>query len=57
MEDKLSFRIKGKISFMGHHRYLPEDHIWHWSKQHVEKVDRGPPLVAMNEDDILQQLD
>ena len=26
--DKSSFGIKGKISFMGHRRFLPKNHIW-----------------------------
>ncbi|KAA0067459.1 uncharacterized protein E6C27_scaffold40G001280 [Cucumis melo var. makuwa] len=34
MGDKSSFRINEKISFMGHQRYLLENHVWHRSKLH-----------------------
>ncbi|KAL0559314.1 hypothetical protein IC582_003922 [Cucumis melo] len=57
MEDKSSFKIRGKISFMGHRRFLPKNHIWRKSKQHDGKVECRSPPVVINGDDILQQLD
>ncbi|XP_050941518.1 uncharacterized protein LOC127149700 [Cucumis melo] len=55
-EDTSSFGIKGKISFMGHRRYLSSDHIWRRSRQHDGKFERRPPPVVMNGDEILQQV-
>ena len=57
MEDKSSFGIRGKIAFIRHRCYLLENHIWRRSKQHDGKVEHRPSLVALNRDDILQQLD
>ena len=57
MEDNSLFRIRGKISFMGHRRYLPKNHIQHRSKLHDKKVERRAPLVVLIRHDIFEQLD
>ena len=57
MGDNSSFEIRGKMAFMGHRRYLPENHIWHRSKLRDGELEHRPPQVAMNENDILEQLD
>ncbi|KAL0553710.1 hypothetical protein IC582_007613 [Cucumis melo] len=55
-EDTSLFGIKGKISFMGHRRYLPSDHIWCRSRQHDGKPERRPPPIVMSGDEILEQI-
>ncbi|XP_050942965.1 uncharacterized protein LOC127150144 isoform X1 [Cucumis melo] len=57
MSDRSSFGIRGRISFMGHRRYLPQNHVWRRSRLHDGKVERKAPLVVMNGDEILEQLD
>ena len=57
MSDRLSFELRGKISFMGHRRYLPKNHVWRRSRLHDGKVERKAPPVVMNGDEILEQLD
>ena len=41
---------------MGHRRYLPNNHNWHRSKQHDGKLERRPPPIVMNGDEILEQV-
>ncbi|KAL0537434.1 hypothetical protein IC582_026412 [Cucumis melo] len=57
MGDRSSFGIQGRISFMGHRRYLPQNHVWRRSRLHDGKVERKAPPVVMNGDEILEQLD
>ncbi|KAA0056223.1 uncharacterized protein E5676_scaffold460G00110 [Cucumis melo var. makuwa] len=38
-KDISSFGIRGKISFIGHRRYLPENRSWRRSKQHDGKLN------------------
>ncbi|KAL4038879.1 hypothetical protein IC575_002515 [Cucumis melo] len=57
MGDRLSFGIRGRISFMRHRRYLPQNHVWRRSRLHDGKVERKAPPLVMNEDEILEQLD
>ena len=57
MEDRSSFKIRGKISFMGHRCYLAENHVWRRSKLHDEKVERRAPSVVIYEHEILEHLD
>ncbi|KAA0040340.1 hypothetical protein E6C27_scaffold460G00450 [Cucumis melo var. makuwa] len=45
MGDRSSFGIRGRISFMGHRRYLPQNHVWHKSRLHDGKVERKAPPV------------
>ncbi|KAA0049900.1 uncharacterized protein E5676_scaffold105G00450 [Cucumis melo var. makuwa] len=46
MGDRSSFGIRGRISFMGHRRYLLENHVWRRSRLHDGKVERkAPPVV------------
>ncbi|KAL0560440.1 hypothetical protein IC582_000845 [Cucumis melo] len=57
MGDRSSFEIRGRISFMGHRRYLPQNHVWRRSRLHDGKVERKAPPMVMNGDEILEQLD
>ncbi|TYK26336.1 uncharacterized protein E5676_scaffold2256G00130 [Cucumis melo var. makuwa] len=57
MGDRSSFGIRGRISFMGHRRYLPQNHVWRRSRIHDGKVERKAPPVVMNGHEILKQLD
>ncbi|KAA0060253.1 uncharacterized protein E5676_scaffold639G00130 [Cucumis melo var. makuwa] len=57
MGDRFSFGIQGRISFMGHRRYLPKNHVWHRSRLHDGKIERRAPPVVMNVQEILEQLD
>ncbi|KAA0066295.1 uncharacterized protein E5676_scaffold602G001710 [Cucumis melo var. makuwa] len=57
MGDRSSFGIRGRISFMGHRRYLPQNHVWRRSRLHYGKVERKAPPVVMNGHEILEQLD
>ncbi|TYK18968.1 uncharacterized protein E5676_scaffold418G00580 [Cucumis melo var. makuwa] len=57
MSDRSSFGIRGRISFMGHRRYLPQNHVWRRSRLHDGKVERKAPPVVMNGHEILEQLD
>ncbi|KAA0059529.1 uncharacterized protein E6C27_scaffold518G00410 [Cucumis melo var. makuwa] len=57
MSDRSSFGIRGRISFMGHRRYLLENHLWHRSRLHDGMVERRAPPVVMNGHEILEQLD
>ncbi|TYK29077.1 CACTA en-spm transposon protein [Cucumis melo var. makuwa] len=43
--DRSSFRIRGRISFMGHRRYFPQNHVWRRSMLHDRKVERKAPPV------------
>ncbi|KAA0040452.1 uncharacterized protein E6C27_scaffold35G00950 [Cucumis melo var. makuwa] len=54
-EDRSSFK-RGKISFIGHRRYLPSNHSWHKSKQHDGKLEHRPPPIVTNGDEILKQV-
>ncbi|KAA0026143.1 gamma-aminobutyrate transaminase POP2 [Cucumis melo var. makuwa] len=52
--DRSSFRIQGRIFFMGHRRYLPENHVWHRSRIHDGKVEHRAPSMVMNGHEILE---
>ncbi|KAA0052037.1 CACTA en-spm transposon protein [Cucumis melo var. makuwa] len=45
MENKSSFKIRGKISSMGHRRYLPENHVCRRGRLHDGKVERRASSV------------
>ncbi|XP_062085595.1 uncharacterized protein LOC133791693 [Humulus lupulus] len=55
--DASSFPILGKISYMGHRRFLPLDHPWRKDKRYDGKIENRPPPKLLLEDDILKQLD
>ncbi|KAA0061313.1 gamma-aminobutyrate transaminase POP2 [Cucumis melo var. makuwa] len=57
MGDRSSFRIRGRISFMGHGCYLPKNYVWCRSRLDDGKVERRAPIVGMNGHEILEQLD
>ena len=41
MKDKSSFRIRGKIAYMGFWLYLPDNHVWRRSKLHDGSLKRN----------------
>ena len=51
------WKIRGKISFMRHQCYLPENYVWHRNKLYNGKEQHRPPPIVMNGHDILEQLD
>ena len=55
--DTSSFPILGKISYMGHRRYLPLDHPWRKDKGYDGKIENRPPPKLLLEEDILKKLD
>ncbi|KAA0064176.1 CACTA transposable element [Cucumis melo var. makuwa] len=57
MGDRSSFGIRGRISFMGHRCYLPENHMWRRSRLHDGKVECKVPPLVINGHEILEQLD
>ncbi|KAA0052199.1 gamma-aminobutyrate transaminase POP2 [Cucumis melo var. makuwa] len=57
MGDRSSFEIRGRISFMAHRLYLPENHVWRRSRLHDGKVERRAPPMVMHGHEILEQLD
>ena len=36
-KDPLSYSIKHKLCYIGHHRFLPPDHLW-WTKSDLRNV-------------------
>ncbi|KAA0033109.1 putative transposase [Cucumis melo var. makuwa] len=45
MGNRSSFVIRGRISFMGHKRYLPDNHVSYRSRLHDGKIEcRAPPV-------------
>ncbi|KAA0035932.1 uncharacterized protein E5676_scaffold529G00530 [Cucumis melo var. makuwa] len=57
MGDRSSFGIRGRMSFMGHRRYLLENYVWRKNRLHDGKVERRTPPVLMNGYEILKKLD
>jgi hypothetical protein len=55
-ENTSSHRLRSKICFMGHRRYLPLNHPWRKSKLHDGKWELRPPPKKLSGDDILKQL-
>ena len=51
-----SFRIRSKISFMGHRRYLPPNHPWRKSKEYDGRVENRIPPKTLSGEDILKKL-
>ncbi|KAL0533744.1 hypothetical protein IC582_027787 [Cucumis melo] len=52
--DRSSFGIRGRISFMGHRRYLLENHVWRRFRLHDGKVEHRASSVVMNGHEILE---
>ena len=48
MGDRSLFGIQGRISFMGHRRYLPENHVWRRRRLHDGKIECRTSSVVMN---------
>ena len=57
MRDRSLFEMIGKINFIGHQRYLPNNHVWRRSRLHDRKVECKAPQIVMNGREILEQLD
>ncbi|KAL4030980.1 hypothetical protein IC575_009235 [Cucumis melo] len=54
--DTSSMRLKSKICYMGHRRYLPLTHVWRKSRQHDGKQElRASPNILSGQD-IINQL-
>ncbi|KAM3358774.1 hypothetical protein P3S68_021707 [Capsicum galapagoense] len=56
-KDVSSQRVRGKISYMGHHWYLESNHSWRRSNKFDEKIEKRIKLKDLSGDDVLQQLD
>ncbi|XP_022154246.1 uncharacterized protein LOC111021544 [Momordica charantia] len=55
-DDSSSMRLKSKICFMGHRRYLPQTHTWRRSKQHDGKQEFRLAPKMLTGQDIINQL-
>ncbi|KAA0066369.1 uncharacterized protein E5676_scaffold602G00810 [Cucumis melo var. makuwa] len=53
MSERSSFGIRGRIAFMGHRCYLPENHVCRRSRLHDGKVECRPHPMVMNGHEIL----
>ncbi|XP_026384463.1 uncharacterized protein LOC113280039 [Papaver somniferum] len=52
-----SQRLRSKIGYLGHRRFLPRGHSWRRSKQFNGKSDLRPPPKELNGYDIVNQLE
>ncbi|XP_026419993.1 uncharacterized protein LOC113315971 [Papaver somniferum] len=52
-----SQRLRSKIGYLGHRRFLPRGHLWRRSKQFNGKSDLRPPPKELNGYDIVNQLE
>ncbi|XP_062075225.1 uncharacterized protein LOC133779257 [Humulus lupulus] len=55
-DDTSSFRIRRKIFFMGHHRYLCPNHKWQNDREYNGTTERGLPPGILTGDEILDKL-
>ena len=55
-EHTKSQRLRNKICYMGHRRYLDGEHSWRKSKQYDGKPEYGSPPNFFTGNDILHQL-
>ncbi|KAK9148246.1 hypothetical protein Scep_007003 [Stephania cephalantha] len=55
-EDKSSHRLRNKICYIGHRRFLPQTHHWRKSKAFNGKVEKRFKPVEQSGYDILQQV-
>ncbi|KAL3358884.1 hypothetical protein AABB24_015793 [Solanum stoloniferum] len=56
-KDALSQKVRSKICYMGHRRYLKPSHAWRRSMQFDGKVEKRLKPKELSGDDVLQQLD
>ncbi|KAM3360911.1 hypothetical protein P3S68_015765 [Capsicum galapagoense] len=56
-KDASSQRLRGKISYTGHHRYLESSHSWRRSKKFDGKIEKRMKPKELSGDNVLQQLD
>ena len=57
MSDRSTFGIRDTIYFMGHRRFLQENHVWRRSRLYDGKIECRVHLVVMNGQEIFEQLD
>ena len=43
-EDTTSFRIRDRIAYAGHRRFLHKNHPWRKDKNYDGKIEQRPPL-------------
>ncbi|XP_062080309.1 uncharacterized protein LOC133785063 [Humulus lupulus] len=55
-DDTSSFRIRGKICFMGHRRYLCPNHQWRNDMEYDGTIERRSPPKILSGDEILDKL-
>ena len=54
-EDTTSVRLRDKLSYVSHRRFLPTDHLWKKSRDFNSKPEnRAPPSVSTGEDCVRQ---
>ncbi|KAH0754685.1 hypothetical protein KY290_024955 [Solanum tuberosum] len=56
-KDALSQKVRSKICYMGHRRYLKPSHAWRRSMKFDGKVEKRLKPKDLSGDDVLQQLD
>ncbi|XP_062093595.1 uncharacterized protein LOC133799612 [Humulus lupulus] len=56
-DDTSSFRIRGKICYMGHRRYLCAEHEWRTDKEYDGTIERRSPPRKLTGDEIVDKLD
>ncbi|KAM6547332.1 hypothetical protein CsatB_019008 [Cannabis sativa] len=56
-DDTSSFRVRGKISYMGHRRYLCAEHQWRNDKEYDGTIETRNPPQELTSDEILTKLD
>ena len=56
-EKTVSRKLKDKIYYMGHRRYLPIDHKWHNSRQHDRSRELGVMPITLTGEKVLMQLE
>ena len=56
-DERSSFRIRSRISFMGHRRYLPLHYSRRKSKEYDGRVENRVPPEALSGDDIFKNID
>ncbi|KAM6545672.1 hypothetical protein CsatB_026408 [Cannabis sativa] len=56
-DDTSSFRVRGKISYMGHRQYLCVEHQWRNDKEYDGTIETRNPPQELTSDEILTKLD
>lgn len=56
IKDASSRKLRSKICYMGHRRYLDPSHSWRWSKKFDDKKETRLKPQELSGDDVLEQL-